>query len=402
MRSLLLPALAFLPVLAGLWLLLKPTPPQPPPTVPVSVADIEDTVLATGKIEASQMVSVGAQVSGQIKHLAVGLGDAVKKGQLVAEIDSLTQQNALQTAEASLASVEAQRRAKEAALEQARQALARHRQMQVDDATATADVEAAVATAASATAEIAALDAQIRQARIAVDTARVNLAYTRITAPIDGTVVGVVVKEGQTVNANQTTPTLIKIAQLDRMTVKAELSEADVVRVLPGQPVRFTILGEPDRPYQASLRAIKPAPDSIADEDSSTSTTANTGGSSSSASSSSSSAIYYDGLFDVPNPDHKLKISMTAKVTVVLKRATAALTIPSTVLGDTNADGTYTVTVLDQLGHPAPRRVRIGIDNNVSAEVLDGLAAGEQVVAVDLTRPAASTQQMRPPPPMGF
>jgi macrolide-specific efflux system membrane fusion protein len=371
--------------------------------VTVAVADIEDTVLATGKIEASQMVSVGAQVSGQIKHLAVGLGDTVRKGQLVVEIDSLTQQNALRTAEASLANVVAQRRAKQAAFDQARLALARQRRMLADDATATADVEAAEAAAASAGAEIAALEAQIRQAGVAVDSARVNLAYTRITAPIDGTVVGVVVKEGQTVNANQTTPTLIKIAQLDRMTVKAELSEADVVRVQPGQPVRFTILGEPDRPYQATLRAIKPTPDSIADQDSGTSTSTTTGGSSSSGSSSStSSAIYYDGLFDVPNPDGKLKIAMTAKVTIVLKRATAALILPSTVLGDANADGTYTVTVLDADGHPAPRRIRVGIDNSVSAEVLEGLAAGARVVAVDLTRPASSAQQMRPPPPMGF
>jgi len=389
---------------AALWFFLRPTPPPQPPTVQISIDDIEDSVLATGKIEALQMVSVGAQASGQIKSLNVALGDSVKKGQLVAEIDSLTQQNALHTAEASLDNTRAQRRSKAAALKQAELAFKRQQRMLAEDASTQETFESAEATLNETKADIAALDAQIRQAAIAVDTAKVNLGYTRISAPIDGTVVGVVVKEGQTVNASQTTPTLIKIAQVDTMTVKAEVSEADVTRVAPGQRVYFTILGEPDRRYDATLRAVKPAPDSIADEDSSSSSSSSSGSSSSSSSSStsSSSAIYYDGLFDIANPDHKLRISMTAKVTIVLKQVKGALTVPSTVLGEANKDGSYTVQVVGDRGQLSPRRVRVGIDNNVNAEILEGLRAGDRIVAGDTSKVTTAQSNTRPPPPMGF
>jgi membrane fusion protein, macrolide-specific efflux system len=349
-------------------------PPSAPQviTADVTVDDIEDTVLASGTIEASQEVSVGAQVSGQIKRLHVALGDRVTKGQLVAEIDSTTQANTLRNAEAQVSLLSAQRQARQAQLRQAELNYQRKKDLFQLDAGSKADLDDAEATLATTRAEIAALDAQIRQSNISVDTARVNLGYTRIMAPIDGVVVAVVAEEGRTVNAMQSAPTIIKLAKLDKVQIKAQISEADVVRVKPGLPVYFTILGEPQRRYEAKLRAIEPVPES---EQTDTKTT---------TASTTSAAIYYNGLFDVDNPEGKLRVAMTTQVFVVLNRADKTLVIPATALGQRDRkSGAYEVRVLEGEGKDAQvstRTVKVGLNNRVQAQVLEGLKAGEKVV----------------------
>ena len=388
-------------LLAGTaYLVLKPSAAAPRLlTATARVADLEESVLASGAIEAFEQVSVGAQVSGQLKTLKVALGDDVRKGQLVAEIDSLTQQNTLKTAEAELAYVQAQKLAKQALARQYEQAFLRQQTMLAQDAGSRADFESAEATLATARADIAALDAQIRQAAISVDTARINLAYTQIASPIAGKVVAIVTKQGQTVNANQSTPTIIKVAQLDRVTIKAEISEADVTRVKAGQRVYFTILGEPDQRYETTLHYVEPAPTSISDSSSSSSSSSST----TSSSSTSSTAVYYNGVLDVANPGHKLRISMTAEVNIVLGEARGALTIPSTALEKVNESGSevrYRVRVLGADGQVEPRNVRIGMNNKVDAQVLDGLREGEQVVIGEASATATTTSTRRGPPPM--
>ena len=384
---------------AGVYLL-KPSAAAPRLlTATAHLADLEDSVLASGAIEAFEQVSVGAQVSGQLKTLKVALGDDVKKGQLVAEIDSLTQQNALRTAESELAKVEAQKRAKQALLRQYELAFERQKTMLAQDAGSRGDYEAAEATLATTRAEIAALDAQIRQAAISVDTARVNLAYTQIASPIAGKVVAIVTKQGQTVNANQSAPTIIKVAQLDRVTVKAEISEADVTRVKAGQRVYFTILGEPDQRYETTLRYVEPASTTIADSTSSSSSSSST---SSSSSSSSSTAVYYNGVLDVANPENKLRIAMTAEVNIVLGEARGALTVPSTALEKVDAArGRYRVRVLGADQRIEPREVRVGMNNKVDAQILEGLRAGDQVVIGEASASSeTSSSARRGPPPM--
>ena len=360
-------------------------------TTPATVADVENTVVATGTLEAAEMVSVGAQVSGQIKSLKVKLGDAVKAGALIAEIDSTTQENNVRNARAALASTRAQRSVQVANLKQAGLAFERQKTMLAQEATSRADYEAAEATLAVTRAQIEALEAQILQGQTALDTAQANLGYTRITAPMNGTVVAIVAKEGQTVNANQAAPTIIKLAKLDTMLVSAEISEADVIKVRPGQKVYFTILGNPEKRYYGTLRTIEPAPASLESETSTTS--------SSSSTSSASQAIYYDAQFEVPNPDGELRISMTAQVYVVLGEARNALTIPAAALGDKARDGSYTVKVIDVAGTPQPRRITVGINNNATAQVLSGLKAGERVVvgeASDLTADNSANARRRP------
>ncbi|WP_062787728.1 efflux RND transporter periplasmic adaptor subunit [Aquitalea pelogenes] len=379
--------------------------PRPPVnhylTATVSTMDLEDTVLATGTIKALREVSVGAQVSGQVKSLKVALGQSVKKGDLLAEIDPRTQENSLEDAQASVSSYQSQLKSKLAALLKARQDFARQQQMLGQQATSQESYDSAKATLDGANADAEQLQAQLQQARISLKTAQLNLGYTRILAPIDGVVVALPVEEGQTVNASQSTPTMVKLAQLDTVTVKAEISEGDVVRVKPGLPVYFTILGEPDRRYQARLRSIDPAPQSYSDSSDSTSTSSTS--TSSSSSSSSSTAIYYYGLFDVPNPGHKLRINMTAQVSVVLSQAHAVLAIPANALGVHGKDGRYAVRVLQPDGSVQPRAVKIGLNNNVHAQVLSGLRAGEQVIVGEASATASSSSSgHNGPPPMGM
>ncbi len=362
-------------------------------TAEVERTNLEDTVLASGTIKSERDVNVGAQVSGQIKRLHVALGDQVKQGQLLAEIDSTTQNNTLRNAEAQVALLQAQLQAKEALYRQAEITFKRQQGLFKLDAASKAELDGAEATLATTRADINALQAQIRQANISVDTARVNLGYTRILAPIDGVVTGVIAEEGRTVNAVQSAPTIIKLSRLDSVLIKAQISEADVVRVQPGLPVYFTILGEPQKRYEAKLRTIEPSPESE-QVDTSTKTTTST-------SSSTTSAVYYNGLFEVPNPDGKLRVAMTAQVFIVLAKADEVLAIPASALGKRNRkDDTYAVRVLE--GEPGgaqrvvDRQVKVGLNNRVQAQVLSGLKEGERVVVGEASA-GGSGGSRRPP-----
>ncbi|WP_416758877.1 efflux RND transporter periplasmic adaptor subunit [Roseateles sp. So40a] len=375
----------------AIWL----SPPPPPQVTSAAVerGDLEVSVLATGTINAFKIVSVGARATGEVKRLAVALGEKVKEGQLIAEIDALTQQNALRDAQAQLRSAEALLNSRKATLAQAGLSARRQRELAAADAGARADLEAAEAALNTASADVESQQAMVAQARINVDSAQVNLAYARVLAPMDGTVVAIVTEQGQTVNAAQTAPTIIKLARLDTMTIKARISEADVPRVKPGMPVHFSLLGEPDRRIQATLRAVEPGDTTLADTTSATTST--------SSSSSSTSAIYYNGIFDVPNPDGTLRINMTAQSTIVLAQAKAALSIPVAALGahDAKADR-YQVRVLGPEGRIEARSVRVGLNNRVRAQVLDGLKEGERVVTAEAAPPGASAEGRRPPPRM--
>jgi macrolide-specific efflux system membrane fusion protein len=367
-------------------------PSRPAPiylTAPAVVGDLQDTVLASGVVKAFKQVSVGAQASGQIKVLRVALGDQVKQGQSIAEIDSMTQQNALRAAEADLANFRAQLRAAQATTRQAELAFRRQQTMFAQDASSRENYELAEATMNSGRANVTALTAQIDKSTIAVDTAKVNLNYTKIVAPMDGVVVAIVAQQGQTVNANQSTPTIIKLARMDTVTIKTQISEADVTRVKAGQDVFFTILGEPERRYNTTLRAIEPAPDSILQDETS---------SSNAASSTTATAIYYNGLLDMPNQDGKLRISMTAQVNIVLNQAKGAILIPATALGKRDKDGRYTVRVADQDkdGEAQPRKIRVGLMTTANVQVLEGLTEGEKVVTGEAGGDASGGAARRP------
>lgn len=400
------------------WFFLKPKEQAPQYiSSEVTRGDIEDSVLATGVLEATKMVSVGAQVSGQVKKMYVQLGDQVKQGQLIAQIDSIRQENDLKTAEASIKNQQAQLAVKQANLAKVQAEYQRQQAMYAQDATSRAELEAALASYKTAQAEILAINAQIEQSRLTLATAKEDLGYTRIVAPMDGTIVAIVTEEGQTVNANQSAPTIVKLAKLDNMTIKAEISEADVMKVEEGQTVYFTTLGNSDKKHYAKLRQVEPAPNSINTESNNSST------------SSSSTAVYYNALFDVPNEDGKLRIDMTAQVYIVLAEAKNVLTVPAAALqssnrpqgkrADRNADqakqqnptdhdqaqterpkrlqlsteekalieqgkaSMSMVRVIQADGTAKPQPVLVGLNNRVTAQVIKGLKQGDKVVIAD-------------------
>ena len=403
-------------ILAGLaWMYFKPKNEQPQYiSAEVTQGDIEDSVLATGVLEATKMVSVGAQVSGQVKKVYVQLGDQVEQGQLIAQIDSIRQQNEFKTAEASIKNQQAQLAVQQANLAKVAAEYNRQKSMFSQDATSRAELEAALANYKTAQAQIDSINAQIEQSRLNLATTKEDLGYTRIVAPMDGTIVAIVTEEGQTVNANQTAPTIVKLAKLDTMTIKAQISEADVMKVEQGQTVYFTTLGNSDKKHYAKLRQVEPAPNSINTESNTTS-------------SSSSAAVYYNALFDVPNEDGKLRIDMTAQVYIILAEAKNVLTIPAAAIqnkrpnkkergtnsarsAEKNKDtdqpksqrpqrlnlsdaekaliaegkaSIATVRVLQADGSAQPQSVLVGLNNRVTAQVLKGLKQGDQVVIAD-------------------
>ncbi|MGO9773724.1 MAG: efflux RND transporter periplasmic adaptor subunit [Roseiarcus sp.] len=353
-------------------------------TAKVARATLESDVLATGALQAIRQVDVGTRATGQLKSLKVKLGDHVQAGDLLAEIDPVLPENDLRAQQANLANLEAQKRAAEARLRKSRLELARQKGMIGGAATSRRDLESADAQSQADEAGLAALDAQIAQARAQTAFAATNLSYTKITAPIEGEVVAILTQEGQTVVATQIVPVILKLANLDAMTVKTQVSEADVIKVHVGQPVSFTILGDQDKRYGGKLRAVEPAPENYSNPAAATAASGQQ-----SPTSAANVAVFYNALFDVPNSGHFLRIGMTAQVSIELGDAHDALVVPSAALRDRRADGRYDVRVLKPGGDVETKPVSIGLDNFVQAEVLEGLAEGETVIAGEPEQPAA-------------
>jgi len=333
----------------------------------VKRGNVEKVVLTNGVLYPSKLVSVGAQVSGLIDKIDVQLGDEIKEGDLIAQLDNLTQQNALKEAQASLKSINAQFVAKQAQIKFAVSEFKRNQKMLVAEASSQSEYDSAESILAIYRADLEQLKAEKEKAVIAVDNALVDLGYTTITAPIDGTVVYVSVEAGQTVNNNQGTPSIIELAQLDVMTIKAQVSEADIINVNAGDEVYFTILGATQKRYRGVLRLIEPGPTLLSGDDSDLMI-------------GDDEAIYYNALFDVANPDKLLRFGMTAQVSIVLESAQDVLLVPAQVLVEkrgANAGYQVPVKVNERIEY---RPVTVGINNKIVAQILSGLNEGEEIV----------------------
>lgn len=336
----------------------------------VTRADVEKTVVASGSIQSSNEVDVGAQVSGKITKLYVKLGQSVKKGDMIADIDSTTQINALNKAKAALASYQAQLKAKQTAYNVAQSSYSRLSKLYKLQSTSLDEFNSAKNTLDAAKAEIDALQESIKQAEIEVNTAETNVGYTKITSPIDGTVISTPISEGQTVNANQTTPTIVTVANLQKMLIKPEISEGDITKVKAGQEVEFTILSDNQTKYHAVIDSVDPA--------TTTDTDATSTGSSSSSSSSSTSAVYYYANMEVDNPDGVLRIGMTTENTIKIAAAKGVLTVSNMAIQ--KKGNKYIVHVLNAQNQSEEREVEIGVQNDFQTEIKSGLAEGEKVI----------------------
>jgi len=417
--------------------------------------DFEDLVSATGALQPRDYVDVGAQVSGQLKKLHVEVGSEVTDGQLLAEIDAEQSTARVEASRASLRAQQAQLSQSQIGLEKAERDLLRLRNLWKEDATTQEEVQNAETTVASTRAQINTQKAQIEQLQASMRVEESNLKYTKIYAPMSGTVVSITAKQGQTLNTNQAAPIILQLADLSTMTVQTQVSEADVSKLRVGMPAYFTTLGSQGRRWYGTLRKIEPTP------------------------TVTNNVVLYNALFDVENPGQRLMSQMTAQVFFVVAEARDALVVPMAAVsfqrlaprapesqpaesagdglaqrpprepreagappgsreqaggapsaqggaapkgeqrprgprGPRGAGGGYgtagggladsaprpaTVRVAQADGTIVERQVTVGVSNRVQAQILSGLDEGERVVVG--SKQAEATQRRATTPPQG-
>ena len=344
-------------------------------TVQVSRGDIESSVTALGTLQPRRYVDVGAQASGQIQKIHVEVGDVVKEGQLLVEIDPSTQKAKLDAGRFSIENLKAQLQEQRAQHELAQQKYQRQQNLAAGGATREEDVQTARAELKATQARIDMFQAQIRQAEASLRSDQAELGYTRIYAPMAGTVVALDAREGQTLNAQQQTPLILRIAKLSPMTVWAEVSEADIGHVKPGMSAYFTTLSGGNRRWSSTVRQILPVPPKPLDQ------TSQGGGSPTSTSKSGSArVVLYTVLLDVDNADNALMAEMTTQVFFVANQAKDVLTAPVAALqGGVKADR-QTAQVVAANGNIESREVRTGISDRLKVQILDGLNEGDQLL----------------------
>lgn len=354
-------------------------------TQSITRINIDQSIEAVGEVYAKEQVDVGAQVSGQITKLYVQIGDKVKAGDLIAQIDKDKQQNDLDITKAQLASTKANLESKKVALEIASSQYQREQKLYSNKATSLENLETLKNNFYGLKASVADLNAQVVQLEITLKNAEKDLGYTTIRAPMDGIIINVAVDEGQTVNANQSTPTIVKIANLDEMEIRMEIAEADVSKIKVGTAVKFSILNDPEKKYEAKISSIDPANTTTSD--------AKSNSSSSSTSSSSTSAIYYYAKVFVKNRDNFLRIGMSVENSIVIKSAPNALAVPTYAIK--NDKGGYFVELL-RGGQIIKSYVKIGIKDSINTQILDGVSENDLLVLSSSAKTGKSSG-MRPP-----
>lgn len=323
------------------------------------IGHIESSVAATGKLEPKHYVEVGAQVSGQLRTLYVEEGDSVQRGELLAEIDASVFETKVRTAEAALEGKRAQLRQQLAELELAQQRLKRNRKLINQNAVSIDELAKDRTDVKVLQARISATKAQIKADEAALEGNRVTLSYARIAAPINGTVINLKVRQGQTLNANQNTPTILKLVDLTTLTLRAEVSEADVSKLQVGMPVEFSVLSQPERKWSSKVRQVLPSPKVIND------------------------VVLYQVLADVDNAEGLLMDSMSAQVFFVRQREQNTLMVPLGAVSSGNQGAS--VRVIGPNGIER-RTIRTGIKNRTHIQVLAGLQAGERIIAGRMRR----------------
>ncbi|MGO2286651.1 efflux RND transporter periplasmic adaptor subunit [Pseudomonas lundensis] len=343
-------------------------------TVPVTRGNIESSVTALGTLQPRQYVDVGAQASGQIRKIHVDVGAEVTQGQPLVEIDPSTQTAKLDASRFAIENLKAQLQEQRALHDLAQQKYQRQQRLAQGGATREEDIQSARAEVRTTQARIDMFQAQIRQARASLRSDEAELGYTRIFAPMSGTVVAIDAREGQTLNAQQQTPLILRIANLSPMTVWAEVSEADIGHVKPGMQAYFTTLSGGNRRWASTVRQILPVPPKPLNE-------ASQGGSpASSGKSGSARVVLYTVLLDVDNTDQALMPEMTTQVFFVANQARDVLLAPVVALqGSTDSDR-QTARVVAKNGDIETRQIRTGISDRLRVEILEGLNEGDHLL----------------------
>ena len=304
----------------------------------------------------STQVDVGAQVSGHVRAIHIELGQTVRAGELLVSIDPDIAQSDVLVAEAAVAERRSAMESTNALRERADAKARRLRALFDEHFISQAALDDAQTELRSLSADYQGQFATLDRLNAELAKRRLALSRAAITAPMDGVVVNILVAHGQTVNASQTTPVLLTLADIDRMTVRTKVTEADVLKVQVGQAASFTTLAGLAQPLQGHVRVIQPVPER------------------------SGNASFYNVLFEVDNPGRVLLHQMTVRVLIETGSVEAAPTIPSIALGERRDDGRFEVFTWTADSGITRRWVRMGLQDATRAQVLEGLQAGEQVL----------------------
>lgn len=351
-------------------------------TEPVQRGNISQQVIATGTVRSANRVEVGARVSGQVQKIYVKVGQKVKKGELLAQLDSVSQEDSLKSSEAQLKALQALLSAYQVELTANQSNYKRVAQLYAKKSVSLSEYEQANTALAAVQAKIAQVQTQIEQGELEVNAARTRLDYTKIVSPIDGTVIAIPVSEGQTVNANQYTPTIVQVADLNTMLIKPEIAEGDITKIAVGMPVHFTTLSDPKRVYHSKIESIDPATTTLVDNEYSESVSDN-------------SAVYYYANVLIDNADGKLRIGMTTQDTIVIASVQDVLLVPN--LAVSRNGSTFTVRVLTEKNEVIEKTVEVGLKDDTNTEIKSGLTEGEKVITAELSDgETVGTQTRRP------
>lgn len=367
-------------------------------TEAVMRGDIENLVTATGTIQPRDYVDVGAQVSGQLEKLHVDVGSDVKAGDLLAEIDATVYAAKVDATRAQLRNQQAQLLDREAQLQLSQINFQRTKNLFKEEAATTESLQTAEANLKSAQAQLKALQAQIEQTESTLRVEAANLNYAKIYAPIDGTVVSITSRQGQTLNTNQMAPTIMRIADLSTMTVQTQVSEADIGKLRTGMSVYFTTLGSQGRRWYSKLDRIQPTPEVL------------------------NNVVLYNALFDVPNENRVLMTQMSTQVFFIESQAKNTLVVPMSAISfasprgerqpveddqearadsvnaaqkterkksreinnptdATSAARPALIKMMKADGRIEERKVLVGVTSRVQAQILEGVAEGEKVIS---------------------
>ncbi|MGB3810194.1 MAG: efflux RND transporter periplasmic adaptor subunit [Parvibaculum sp.] len=358
-------------VFGGIWYAFSVENGQPVyKTATIENGNIEQTVTALGALQPKDYVDVGAQVSGTLETVHVQIGDIVTKGQLLAEVDPTVYESTVAADKAKLKDLDSQITGQQAQLALAQIQNDRNQALLKIDAVSKDLADTSAALVKQYTASIASLRAQVEQAQSTLAGDVANLGYTKIYAPMAGTVTSQTTLQGQTLNNKQAAPTIMQIADLTTMTVKAQVAEADVTKLRAGMPVYFTTLGMPDRKWRSTVRQILPTPETVND------------------------VILYNALIDVANTDQALMTSMTAQVFFVLGEAENVPLVPVPALRPSKSGEEGAYRVLVKTGNRVKMTdVKIGLMNRVMAQVISGLEVGDVVVTGTTSATAQSSSR---------
>ena len=380
---LLLLALLLMAGAGARWWMRRMPPPQYV-TAAAEKGDIVRSVIATGNVNPVVTVQVGSYVSGPIQALYCDYNTRVKAGQLCAKIDPKSFQVAVDQARANLASAQAQLAKDQASLEYARVNYERDRALLGRGVVSRDTVDSDFSAYRQAVAQVALDQATILQRRAALEGAQVNLNYTDIVSPVDGTVVSRNVSVGQTVAASFQTPTLFLIAQdLTRMQVDTNVSESDIGGVHVGQRATFTVDAYPGTTFQGRVAQVREAPITV------------------------QNVITYDAVISVANPRLLLLPGMTANARIITEERNNVLKVPLQALqfspngfaaqpGSARSGASHVWVLRD--GRPAQVAVSVGLRDDTAAEILGGaLKPGEEVITGEVSGAQGGGKPARSP-----